>query len=117
MPRTRRQAANNVADAFLPAKRDSVRAASAVFAAMSVMLTERFEVKMGANYAADILKLGRSAANAAFDMQEKMHEMHELLAPIRKDFNIPPGAFGPDDTPDEVLAPLRLLMSDLAEAG
>lgn len=98
MPRTRRQAANNIADAFIPAKQDAVRAAAAVYAAMSVILTERMEMRMGPNFAADVLKVGREVANAAFDMQEKMHEMHELMAPIREGLGIEPSAFGPNDT-------------------
>lgn len=99
MPATRHDVAAAIADKFLPAKQHSVLAAASSLECVATMLIERGRARMpDPNFGADILAQAMKAASTAFEAQAEMHEVHALLAPIRREWAIPPMAFGPNDT-------------------
>jgi hypothetical protein len=94
----RRQIADSVAEKFLPAKRQSVEAAASAYECVATLITARLRARGTPDFGADILDLARQAADASFEAQERFYKMHALIAPIRAEWAIPPGAHGPDDT-------------------
>lgn len=102
MPATRHQVAADVANVFLPAKITATRTATASLEALSVMIDARAAARMpDPAFGNDILMRMRDAANQSFDALMTMHDVHAMLAPIRRDWAVPPGAYGPNDTPEE----------------
>ncbi len=109
MPKTRHEVAYSVATKFLPAKKAVTLAAAASYDCLATMLSERDRAEMGPEFGADILRLAKESADAAFQAVERAHQVHGRLAEIRAEWAIPPSAYGPDDTVKNRLNPSEAL--------
>lgn len=107
MPKTRREVAEAVAGAFLPAKRLMVEASAATAECQAVMIRGRFAAKLQPGEGSEILELVQRGAQLSFEAQQCFDKAHALIAPMRRAWNIQPNAFGAEDTPPDTLMGLR----------